>query len=238
MAPKRSRAAPPSTAVATVKTPGFSAPFPSISEKDALECRTLLEDQILLVDDFLTAEECKTFTKFIEGQSLELTPPKKKGEADRVNYRLSVTSTEVAQRLFSLLSPHLPTFPYPTSAKHPNAVVDRPVDSFNSHIRLYKYSPGQHFGPHYDDSVRDQQTGTKSEWTLLLYLSGVEDGVKGGETIFYKERRGNPRESIVAPLTRGTVLLHRHGQNCLLHEGSPVLDGVKYILRTDLMFKT
>lgn len=35
--------------------------------------------------------------------------------------------------------------------------------------------------PHYDDSVKDPLTGAKSEWTLLIYLTGVEDGVEGGE---------------------------------------------------------
>jgi hypothetical protein len=35
--------------------------------------------------------------------------------------------------------------------------------------------------PHYDDSVRDPLTGSKSEWTLLIYLTGVEDRVEGGE---------------------------------------------------------
>ena len=46
---------------------------------------------------------------------------------------------------------------------------------------MYKYTPGQHFGPHYDDSVRDAVTGDRSEWTLLVYLTGVQDGVEGGE---------------------------------------------------------
>ena len=35
--------------------------------------------------------------------------------------------------------------------------------------------------PHYDDSVRDPITSAKSEWTLLIYLTGIEDGVEGGE---------------------------------------------------------
>ena len=37
--------------------------------------------------------------------------------------------------------------------------------------------------PHYDDSVHDVITGAKSEWTLLIYLTGVEDGVEGGEVM-------------------------------------------------------
>jgi alpha-1,3-mannosyltransferase len=48
---------------------------------------------------------------------------------------------------------------------------------------MYKYTAGQYFGPHYDDSVRDTVTAAKSEWTLLIYLSGTEDGVEGGEVI-------------------------------------------------------
>src|SRR5258707_9245341 len=57
----------------------------------------------------------------------------------------------------------------------------RAAHSLNSNIRLYKYTPSQHFDPHYDDSVRDVKTGTVSEWTLLIYLTGLEDGVQGGE---------------------------------------------------------
>ena len=57
----------------------------------------------------------------------------------------------------------------------------RAAHSLNSNIRLYKYTPSQHFNPHYDDSIRDAKTGAVSEWTLLIYLTGVEDGVQGGE---------------------------------------------------------
>jgi len=207
--------------------------FPPISPKCRLQSHALLEDQIILVDGLMTPEECKRYVHFIDSQSLELTPPKKKGEAERVNYRMSVTSTDMAEQLYSLFSPHLSPFPYPKR----DGEEARPVHSFNSNIRMYKYTPGQHFGCHYDDSVRDPQTGAKSEWTLLVYLTGVEDGVKGGETIFYTGQKGKRgTEVITAPLTRGTALLHRHGHECLLHEGSPVISGNKYILRSDLMF--
>lgn len=95
--------------------------------------------------------------------------------------RFSVTSVPFAQNLHSVLLPHLPSFPYPTSARGPQTEGPRPPHSCNSNIRVYKYTPEQYFGPHYDDSVRDPETGAKSEWTLLIYLTGVEDGVLGGE---------------------------------------------------------
>jgi len=113
----------------------------------------------------------------------------------------------------------------------------RPPNSLNSNIRVYKYTQEQYFGPHYDESVRDPETGAKSEWTLLIYLTGSETGVLGGETVFEpQDRKGRPLEPITAPLTRGMALLHRHGQECLLHGGSKVLGGTKYVLRSDLMF--
>ncbi|KAF9246258.1 hypothetical protein BU15DRAFT_85042 [Melanogaster broomeanus] len=211
--------------------------FPHITSKDFLERRMLLEDQIILIDEFLSPEECKRFAQFIDELPLELTPPKKKGEADRLNYRFSVTSAPFAEKLHSLLLPHLPSFPHPLSVRRPvRSVHPRLPHSCNSNIRMYKYTPSQHFGAHYDESVKDRATGAKSEWTLLIYLSGVEDGVEGGETLFYREERGKPRETITAPLARGTALLHRHGNECLLHEGSLVRKGTKYVLRSDLMF--
>lgn len=94
--------------------------------------------------------------------------------------RVSLTSADIAKQLFNLLTPHLPPFPYPLS-RRTSGTSTRPVHSFNPNIRLYKYTPGQHFGPHYDDSVRDPLTGAESEWTVLLYITGIEDGVKGGE---------------------------------------------------------
>ena len=35
----------------------------------------------------------------------------------------------------------------------------------------------------------------------------------------------------------GRALLHRHGDACLLHEGARVLRGVKYVLRSDVVFR-
>jgi len=209
--------------------------FPELSEKNHIRCDTFLEDQVLLLNNVFTPAECRTFVDFIDGQPLELTPHKKRGEADRVNYRVSMPSPEFAGRLWTVLRPHLPSFPYPASVT-PQATGTRMAHSLNSNMRLYKYTPSQHFNPHYDDSVRDAKTGAVSEWTLLIYLTGVEDGVRGGETIFYPNSKAKASEAMAVPLRRGMALLHRHGDECLLHEGSQVRSGTKYVLRSDIMF--
>jgi len=82
-----------------------SVVFPDISSKSDLIYRVLVEDQIILVDvsnlahlashhdidgdyrnqNLFSEAECRQFVQFIDSQPLELTPSRKKGEADRVN---------------------------------------------------------------------------------------------------------------------------------------------------------
>ncbi|KLO12617.1 hypothetical protein SCHPADRAFT_829289 [Schizopora paradoxa] len=214
--------------------------FPSLASKKNLSCEVVEEDQIIIIQDALNEDECKRFIDFVEGLPLELTPPPKKGDAQRVNHRISISSPEFARTLFELFAPHLPSFtPYlsiSSSTRNAKVAEPRVTHSFNSNIRLYKYTEGQYFGCHYDDSVKDPlAAGVHSEWTILIYLSGVEDGVVGGETVFYKGA-GKKKVEIRPTLRRGSALLHKHGQYCLLHEGAPVLKGTKYVLRSDLMF--
>jgi hypothetical protein len=55
-------------------------------------------------------------------------------------------------------------------------------------------------------------TPTWSEWTILIYLSGHEDGIVGGETVFYAEEgkgKNKQQRMIVPPLKRGSALFHR-----------------------------
>lgn len=56
----------------------------------------------------------------------------------------------------------------------------------------------------------------KTTWTALLYLTSEADGVLGGETVFYpNDRKVAQEELVIAPET-GMLLLHKHGDNCLL----------------------
>lgn len=93
------------------KHPATPVVFPEIEEKESLECYSVLEDQILIVDvgsrvliledvsdlsflqDFLSSLECKEYVKFIDSLPLELTPPKKRGEAERVNRTSLISPT-------------------------------------------------------------------------------------------------------------------------------------------------
>lgn len=84
------------------------------------------------------------------------------------------------------------------------------------------------------------KVSVRTTWTLLLYLTSPANGCRGGETVFYPEpsskhsKREAAPEPIVVGLETGMALLHKHGNDCMLHEGREVLEGEKWVLRTDL----
>ncbi|CEL62268.1 hypothetical protein RSOLAG1IB_10332 [Rhizoctonia solani AG-1 IB] len=207
--------------------------WPTISVKEGLERHELIPNQIYVINDFLSQEECAKFSKLITGLPLAATPPPKRGEATRVNHRISLQSKNFAATIYHAILPHLPSLPCMEIR-----TTDAVTSGCNSNIRLYKYGPGEYFGPHYDESVRDRENGWWSEWTVLIYVTGQEDGVSGGETVFFNPAAGSKKnvEEIVPPLIRGSVLIHRHGRACMLHEGREVKSGTKLVLRTDIMF--
>lgn len=75
---------------------------------------------------------------------------------------------------------------------------------------------------------------------MLLYLTSPATGCIGGETVFYPEppkgrsKRDPPPEPLAVGLEVGLALLHRHGAECMLHEGREVLAGEKWVIRSDL----
>ncbi|KAI4148801.1 MAG: hypothetical protein L6R39_002682 [Caloplaca ligustica] len=89
-------------------------------------------------------------------------------------------------------------------------------------------------------------TAAKTTWTLLVYLTGPSTGCVGGETVFYPElgpaKKFSGKETdgthpVVVNLEVGMALLHKHGQDCLLHEGREVAQGEKWVIRSDLCVK-
>jgi prolyl 4-hydroxylase len=93
----------------------------------------------------------------------------------------------------------------------------------NERFRCYRYEPGQQFRAHHDGSYH-RDANECSLLTLMVYLN---DGFDGGETRFLD------LDVAVRPRT-GMALLFQHH---LLHEGSVVRSGVKYVLRSDVMYR-
>ncbi|KAL8283700.1 hypothetical protein RQP46_005495 [Phenoliferia psychrophenolica] len=243
MARKTATAQTPASATPT-PTPRLPPPttaitWPSIARTTS--AFSTVHDGIIQVDNFFDRATVKRFKAFLESSSspIVLTPPApgppKRGNADRTNDRFGIDDPAFAKALWEdsglkeLAEEGLAS---PTKR--------RPV-GLNPNIRLYRYTAGAYFGPHYDDDFFDPKTKWRSEWTLLVYLSGEEDGVKGGGTLFYPPElpgniRGGTKTPVEVKLSRGRAVLHRHGQACVLHEGQLVEAGTKWVLRSDVMF--
>ncbi|ETO27919.1 P4Hc domain-containing protein, partial [Reticulomyxa filosa] len=110
------------------------------------------------------------------------------------------------------------------------------VQGVNECIRFTKYEPGQHFKAHRDGKYQHNDE-VASVYTLMIFLN---QDFEGGQTKFFANKQNQPylnlkhaKAETVLPQS-GMALLFNHD---VWHEGAKVAKGVKYILRTDLMFK-
>jgi len=188
------------------------------------EVQTLLQDDegdsMMMAVPILTSEECKAWIQWGEATGFALEKHAQTSRiAHRDNGRLAIDSTDIAFAIYKRLEPWMPT-----------EVAGKPASCCNPNIRLYRYEPGQRFGPHVDQS-NQLAGGAATEFTVLIYLN--HEGVEGGETIFYGDATGDTLR--IAPRA-GAALVHAHGLRCLTHEGAEVRHGVKYLLRTDFAY--
>ncbi|CAM9970951.1 unnamed protein product, partial [Hapterophycus canaliculatus] len=210
-----------------------------------LVSKRVYADTILSIESLLSPRECAAWIRYGEDEGFERSFHTQTSEiAHRDNGRITLHSAEVAAALFARVGPFVPT-----------EMDGRTAVACNSNIRIYRYAVGQRFGKHIDESVEDE-SGHLSQWTVLVYLNGggggegvVSDGaagggigpgeegapLRGGETVFYKGNYGGKIAASFSP-KRGACLVHGHGRQCLLHEGAAVTSGVKYLLRTDVMY--
>lgn len=112
----------------------------------------------------------------------------------------------------------------------------QPAVGLNERWRFYRYEPGQRFKRHRDGTlVLPPRTVDgialpmgRTLTTLLIYLN---DGCEGGETAFFTDAG---EEFLRVQPKMGTALCFLHD---IRHEGCAVTAGVKYVLRTDILYK-
>ncbi|KAI1925518.1 hypothetical protein LOZ58_006001 [Ophidiomyces ophidiicola] len=106
------------------------------------------------------------------------------------------------------------------------------IVKLNDRMRFLRYGKGQFFRPHCDGAYATETQRTF--YTLHLYLNGPTDAnpLRGGATTFWSS--DEKRRVDVHPKT-GSVLIFQH--RGLLHSGDDVLEGIKYTMRSDIMYE-
>jgi prolyl 4-hydroxylase len=173
---------------------------------------------IVKLPDLLTPAECATLIARIEAMGPEIatinTPSGVRVRTDvRNNERVIFDDGELAGMLVKRAGP-----------KIPQVILGMVLVGANERFRCYRYKPGMRFAPHADGAFL-RTPFERSYYTFLVYLN---DGFEGGQTIFLT----NPAVTI-APVT-GMGLLFQHP---LIHAGETVTAGVKYVARTDIMYR-
>ena len=190
--------------------------------------------EILIRDDVLSKKECDsilaTICSIFEYQLATSRRPKF-GEARRKNNRMSFADEKLAKMLWEDIG--LKTM-FIRSDDEEEEEEEEVFHSLNENFRVYEYTESHHFGPHIDERVRTKNARHQklvSTHTMLLYLAGEENGLKGGNTYFLDDYRN--RIASVTPKA-GRVCFFRHGEEKCEHEGEEIFAGKKIVLRSDV----
>jgi predicted 2-oxoglutarate/Fe(II)-dependent dioxygenase YbiX len=182
-------------------------------------------EQVFVVHGLLSPEECQEYiriTEHIGYSAAPITTPSGPLMAPGVrnNERVMIDNPAWAARLWKRAKPFVPS-PY----------LGHEATRVNERFRFYRYEEGQTFRPHTDGHYARNEE--RSQFTFMVYLSGDCDG---GETVIYIQDDGltlpDGAEIRVKPETGKALFFYHY----LLYEGAPVRAGLKYVLRTDVMY--
>jgi hypothetical protein len=170
------------------------------------------EDAPLLwtVDDVYSPSECASFIRLIEESSPALAT---NNPLYRDQDRVVRDDPGIAGDLFARLRPFLPA-----------TMGELLIVGLNERLRFYRYRVGQRFEPHTDHWYRPNAFQITLH-TVLVYFN---EDFEGGETRFQEEI-----DRVVVP-RRGMVAIFQHK---IRHEGCAVRSGVKYAMRSDVIYE-
>jgi len=128
-------------------------------------------------------------------------------------------------------------------AEIPNERYVSTNQGINERMRFLKYGPGQFFKEHCDGAYETEDGLQRSYYTIHLYLNdsaqalgiaeGKEEGLlRGGATTFHST---DMKQRIDVDPKAGRVLIFQHRR--LLHSGDQVKSGIKFTMRSDLMYE-
>jgi len=216
-----------------------------------------------LLSNVLTSKECDQIVQMAETMGFTSDAPVSLGRDIRRNNNCVWVADEptlnriifdrakkfLPQSVESILPEQPPNLPEGT--KLYRKFAGKPM-GINQRWRFYRYSEGDTFKAHYDGAwvgsglsndlkhlISDQYHGQQYSWlTFLIYLN---DGAVGGHTKFFLPSTTDqkyPIDIIGVTPKKGSVLCFWHGEHPMspIHEAELIAKGVKYVIRTEILF--
>lgn len=184
-------------------------------QREAPMHSTPVSTGIFTIEQFFDAAECEALIQRAQELGFEPAPiitargSKVVTEA-RNNERCVLDDVQLAQSLWQQAERFVPA-----------VMREHRAVGLNERFRIYRYVPGQRFAWHADMPFHRNH----AELSLLTFMVYLNTGYEGGATRF---------EGLKVVGNLGQALVFQHG---LLHEGAEVTKGVKYALRTDVMYR-
>jgi hypothetical protein len=190
----------------------------------------------VVLDNVFTEEECQQLIDLTEqrGYSPALVGQQQvRVVQQRNNSRCMIDDQKLADQIYERIKDYIPT-----------TWLGSKRLRLNERLRFLKYYPNEYFKPH-NDGIYVSEDGTQCSYvTIHLYLNTVpkKDGgattfttapLTYGRHVHKNHQVTNQIDSLAVHPVVGRVLIFEHH---LEHEGSVLNKGVKYTMRTDVMY--
>jgi len=180
-------------------------------------------DMLFSVEHVFSEGECAELIRLAEGHGFGYTDYRK---SYRGNLRLITTDWSLSEVVWQRIRDMVP------QEIHDAQGVWRPY-GLNECWRLAKYFPKDRFAGHYDACFARSKSD-RSMFTVNIYMNG---DCTGGRTRFYEKRKASTPNASFTP-TPGLALVFRQPDTAMLwHDGEALESGLKYLFRTDVMYR-
>ena len=197
-------------------------------ETPKVTCEPILNGHGWLLKNTLAEDECKAIIQLTESLGYEDAESYCFMYRNRMNDRIMSDDPQLADFLWDRVKEFVP--------EEINAFGRLwKASKLNTRFRICRYRGelSHHFGPHCD-GIYPESNNRMSILTCMFYLNDSSE-FEGGLTNFFKHRT-NVVSLSVAPSPGLCLIFHQNEVEHCYHEGTRVLKGLKYILRTDIMF--
>ncbi|KAK1833717.1 hypothetical protein QBC39DRAFT_45593 [Podospora conica] len=197
--------------------------------------------RLTLAKGVLSPPECKAI--IAAGETVKFVPDaplRDDGDISILAHNFYwVVDQQFHDRLWSRVSPFVPS-----------SVDGRLVRGLNRRFRVYRYVPGAEYRCHIDGAwppsgilpddtyVYDNSPPDKKQSSLFTFLIYLNDEFEGGETTYFlpAAREGTLNAYPIRPVMGGVAIFPHGDIGALLHEGTGVRKGAKYVIRTEVEY--
>jgi len=192
--------------------------------------RKVLEEakDAFILSNVLSPAECQSLIRLSERHGFVMLKSAERGGSGRTNTRVITDDKLLAAMLYRRVKDFLPK-----SYRMRGDQWD--LIGLNGRFRCCKYVEGQSFQRiHCDKWVDLPAQHTRSLYTVNIYLNAHGACYRGGRTIFF-DHEDHETSSLSAKT--GDALIFNHFPRKYRHCGEMLSSGIKYIFRSDVMFR-